>query len=181
MKNAVMLHGAGGSPKLFWQPWLRRELKRRGYQVWAPQLPDGKRTNLATRLPFVLEHGRFDRDTVIIGHSAGVPTALAVLERLSVKIKLAILVAGFSTPLGSVEVDGILQKRYDWKKIHGQVGDVVFIHSDNDPWGCDDRQGRRMFDRLGGTFIICHGEGHFGSTRFHQTYKTFPLLLRFLD
>jgi hypothetical protein len=32
-----------------------------------------------------------------------------------------------------------------------------------------------MFDHLGGTQIIKHGEGHMGSDTFKQPYKEFPL------
>jgi hypothetical protein len=33
-----------------------------------------------------------------------------------------------------------------------------------------------MFDHLGGTLIVRHGEGHMGSDSFNQPYKEFPLL-----
>jgi hypothetical protein len=34
-----------------------------------------------------------------------------------------------------------------------------------------------MFDKLGGTQII-RNDGHFGSERFNQPYKEFPLLAK---
>ncbi len=56
----------------------------------------------------------------------------------------------------------------------------MFIHSDNDPWGCSEKQGKEMFDKLGGTLIIKHGEGHMGSDSFNQPYKKFPLLVKLI-
>jgi hypothetical protein len=58
--------------------------------------------------------------------------------------------------------------------------DIIFINSDNDPWGCTDVQGRIMFDHLGGTQVIVH-EGHMGSTTHKQPYKEFPLLLKLIE
>ncbi len=38
-----------------------------------------------------------------------------------------------------------------------------------------------MFDHLGGTQIIKHGEGHMGSDTFTQPYREFPLLVQLID
>jgi predicted alpha/beta hydrolase family esterase len=75
----------------------------------------------------------------------------------------------------------ILQEKYNWEKIKSHVKDIIFINSDNDPWGCNDAEGRFMFDLLGGTLIIKHGEGHMGSDMFHQPYKEFPLLVKLIE
>jgi hypothetical protein len=61
------------------------------------------------------------------------------------------------------------------------VKDIIFINSDNDPWECTDIQGRIMFDHLGGTQIVLHGEGHMGSGTFKQPYKDFPLVAKLID
>ena len=43
-----------------------------------------------------------------------------------------------------------------------------------------DKQGRKMFDNLGGT-LITNNEGHMGSDSFNQPYKEFPFLLRMVE
>jgi len=179
MPNAIILHGAGDTSDSFWKPWLKNKLEKLGYQVWAPQLPDADHPLLSEQLPFVLQNGKFDTETVLVGHSAGCPLILSVLENLSVRVQQAILVAGYVTPLPQGAND-ILQSEYNWQKISQNVADIIFINSDNDPWGCDDKQGRMMFDNLGGTLIIRHGEGHMGSIKFSQPYKEFPLLLNLI-
>ena len=73
----------------------------------------------------------------------------------------------------------ITEELNSYIKNHAQ--DFVFINSDNDPWGCNDKQGRIMFNNLGGTFIIRHDEGHMGSTTYKQPYKKFPLLLKIIE
>jgi len=85
-------------------------------------------------------------------------------------------VAGYATPPNASQ-EPVLQASYDWKKIKAHVGDIYFVNSINDPYGCDDRQGRMMFDHLGGTLII-RDEGHFGSA--DQNYPTFELLDRLI-
>jgi len=179
MKNAIILQGAGETQKSFWLPYLKKELEDKGYKVWLPQLPDNDSPDLKKILPFVLKDGEFDKETVIIAHSAGCPLTLAVLENIKVKVKQVILVAGFwrKLPTGA---NKSLQSKYDWKKIKAHVEDIVFIHSDNDPWGCSEKQGKEMFDKLGGTLIIKHGEGHMGSDSFNQPYKEFPLLVKLI-
>ncbi len=182
MKNAILLHGTGDSPDSFWLPYAKAELEKRGYEVWAPQLPDHENPNLEIQLPYVLQHGIFNSETVIIAHSAGCPLTVAVLEKISTKIKQAILVAGFVKPIGKLEnFKSIIKENYNWKIIQENVEDFILINSDNDPWGCDDIQGRYLLDHIGGTLIIRHGEGHMGSNTFKQPYKEFPFLIKLIS
>jgi len=180
MKNAIILQGAGETTESFWLPYIKKELESRGYEVWLPQLPGIDNPQLKVVLAFVLKGGKFKEETILIGHSAGCSLILSILENISVKIKKAILVAGYCQPLLEGAND-ILQKTYNWEKIRQNVDEIIFINSDNDPWGCDDKQGKMMFDNLGGTLIIRHGEGHMGSDKFNQPYKEFPFLLKLID
>lgn len=182
MKNAILLHGTSCTPNSYWFPSIRRYLESKKYQVWALRLPDPDVPDLKKQLPHLLDHGKFDENTIIIGHSAGGPLALSVLENINTRIRKAILVAGYARPKGSNPIpEAILQETYDWKKIKQNVVDIIFINSDDDPWGCDDKEGRYLFDHLGGTLIIKHGEGHMGSDTFNQPYKEFSLLEQLLS
>ena len=172
--------GSGETPESFWLPYVRSELEKRDYEVWLPQLPDTP--HFKETLPLILKNGKFTSETIIITHSAGGPLALAVIENLDVKIKQAILVAGFCTALpGEAGGNAALQKSYNWKKIRENCRDFVFVNSDNDPWKCDDKQGIKMWEKLGGTLILRSGEGHMGSNRFNQPYKTFPLIVKLVE
>lgn len=176
MKNVIILHGTACHPDLYWYPYIKKNLEDKGYKVWAPLLPKPKDANLNEWLPFVLENALITEETIIIGHSAGGSLILSILEKINIKIAQAILVAGF------VDLDSqIIQASYDWDKIKNNVKDIIFINSDNDPWGCDDTQGRKMFNKLGGTLIIRHGEGHMGSNSYNQDYTEFPFLLKLIE
>ncbi|MBI2514694.1 alpha/beta hydrolase [Candidatus Wolfebacteria bacterium] len=180
MKNAIILHGTGTRPNEFWFPYLKKELEARRYNVWLPQLPNAEKPNIRDWLPFILENGKFSSETILIGHSAGAQIILSILENIDVKIKQAILVSGYAKLLPKDRKSKKLSNP-DWKRIKNHAQDFVFINSDNDPWGCDDKQGKIMFDKLGGTFIIRHGEGHMGSATHKQPYKKFPLLLKLIE
>lgn len=181
MKNAIILHGTSSTPNSFWFPYLKTELEKIGYQVSVPALPDADHPDLKKWLPAALKE-KFTSKTVLIGHSAGAPLILSILENIDLKVRQAILVSGYARPKGkNPEPEAILQDKYDWQKIKSNVTNLVFINSDNDPWGCNGVEGKYMQDNLGGRLIIKKGEGHMGSDSFNQPYKKFPLLLELIS
>jgi hypothetical protein len=180
MKNAIILHGTGDAPTNFWFPYLKDGLEKRGYEVWLPSLPNPEYPNRKEWIPFLLEGGKFSEETIIIGHSAGAQIILSLLENIEVKIKQAILVSGYAKALRKTADSEKNVDEYAWEAIRPKSEQFIFINSDNDPWTCDDTQGRIMFDNLGGMQIILH-EGHMGSNYHKQPYKEFPLLLKLID
>lgn len=181
MKNASIFHGQGSNPTQFWLPYVKDHLEKIGYKVWLPQLPNTDNADLNDWLPYSLTHGHYNFETVLIGHSAGCALILSILERINVKIKLAILVSGYTTNLPKKENELILQKSYNWKKIKSNCSKFVFINSDNDPWGYDDKHGQILQNYLDGDLIILPGQGQMGSVEFNQPYLEFPKLVKILD
>lgn len=178
MKNAVLLHGHGGTPESFWLPWLALKLREKGYEVWVPQLPNTDNPSIEEQLQYVLKDGTFNEETLLVGHSSGCALILGVLDGIQTKVDQAILVAGFASQLRDDEESARQVRPFNWGNIRSHIRDIIFVNSDNDPWGADDKKGREMLDHLGGTQIILHGEGHMGSDKFHQPYKEFPFLLK---
>ncbi|MFG1914538.1 RBBP9/YdeN family alpha/beta hydrolase [Micromonospora sp. NPDC048898] len=175
-RTAIIFHGTGGNPDVGWYRWLAGRLEARGYAVEVPHLPDLNVEPVATFLPKVLGAHRFDENTVLVGHSGGAAFLLALLEHVEVTVAQAILVAGYCTPPNTSE-EPVLQQSYDWAAIRSHVRDISFVNSRKDPYGCDDRQGRAMFERLGGTQIV-RDDGHFGD--YDQPYDQFDLLDRLI-
>lgn len=173
MTNVLILHGTGSSPNEYWHPYLKNELTKKGYTVSVPSLPNSNESNLHDWLPYVLKNETINEHTILIGHSAGSPLILSILENINCTVKQVILVAGFIDTLESK----ILQTHYNWERIRSHCQEFIFINSNDDPWQCDDTQGRKMFDHLGGTLIIRHNQGHMGSHTFNQPYQEFPFLL----
>jgi hypothetical protein len=153
-----------------------------GYSVWVPQLPNADNPTLEEWLPIALR-GRYTKDTVIIGHSAGAPLVLSALENINTQIHKAVLVSGFARPLriDKFKPQAILQTTYKWKKIKKSAKDIVYINSQNDPWTIDHKEGLYMWQKTGGTLILREGEGHMGSDRFEQPYSRFTLLEKLLE
>ena len=56
MKNAITFHGTGCDPKMFWIPYVKSELEKLGYKVFAPLLPDAEEPLLSKWLPFSLNN-----------------------------------------------------------------------------------------------------------------------------
>jgi predicted alpha/beta hydrolase family esterase len=171
-RRAIIFHGSNANPSVAWYPWLAQRLKARGFAVEVPHYPGLNVEPIATFLPRVLAGHRFDADTVVVGHSGGAALLLALLEHVTVD--QAILVAGYCTRPNDSD-EPVLQDSYDWDTIRGNAKDFCFINSRVDPYGCDEHQGRAMFERLGGTQLV-RDDGHFGD--YGQDYDDFPLLER---
>jgi hypothetical protein len=176
-RKAIIFHGTDATPDVVWLPWLRAQLTKRGYTVEAPHYPTLNVEPIGSFLPKVLAGHTFDEDTVLIGHSGGAALLLSVLQHIDTTVAQAILVAGYATKPNTSD-EPVLQDTYDWASIRAHVRDLYFVNSRNDPYGCDDRQGRAMLDRLGGTQII-RDDGHFGD--HDQPYPTFELIDRLVD
>jgi uncharacterized protein len=187
MKNALILHGAGNDSQGNWFPWLAKELEKRGYTVWVPNLPNSDVPNQEDWLHTIFSNKdwRFDEESVIIGHSAGATLILRILERLptGTRINTAVLVAGVvqlgTKPEFFQYKRSVVEKPFNWEKIRKSAKEFYFICSDNDPYQCGADQGEIMHEHLGGELIIQQGEGHFNLERGEQ-YKQFPFLLELL-
>lgn len=191
IKQAVIFHGSGEGPNSYWIPYMRQGLEGKGFQVITPQLPDDLdnlgNPGLDLWLPEALKIP-YENTKLLIAHSAGVPLALSVLERLQgITVAQAILVAGFCSPREIDEFWGknpMLQESYDWDRIRARVGKLVCLNSDDDPYTCDTRKGQEIVDSVGSgkaRLIVMKGQGHMGSDNFQQPYKEFPLLLSLIE
>ncbi|MDO8269465.1 MAG: alpha/beta hydrolase [Candidatus Levybacteria bacterium] len=183
VEKHILFHGTDCNPQSYWYPWLKERLKERGDDVEIPHYPKLNHEPIDQSLERVLGEYTFDDKTTLIGHSAGAPLILAILNAIDTPVKQAILVAGYVRTKGEeTEPDSVLLEEYDWGKIRGNAGSFVFINSDNDPWGCNDIEGRYILDKVGkGVQVVMKGEGHMGSDSFNQPYREFPLLDRLIE
>lgn len=188
MKNALILHGAGNDHTGNWLPWLKDELEKKGYKVWSPDLPNSDVPNLRDWLETIFSNKdwNFDRESIIIGHSAGATFILRILEELpdNVKINKAVLVAGPAN-MGTIP-DYFPYKRemvtppFNWIKIKNSCEKFYFVHSDNDKYLCGEENGKFFQKNLGGELILKHGQGHF-NLEVSPSYKKFPMLLEIIE
>jgi leucyl-tRNA synthetase len=147
-QKVLLVHGFEGSPKGNWMPWMKAELETRGFEVFAPELPNADHPDmdawLATILP-ILEN--FTEEDIVIGHSLGSKAALHAIEKLGKKLKHVYLVASAIGEIGerdweerkansSSDMDS-LQKFWQAKTDYDAVSrltSVTTIISDDDPY-----------------------------------------------
>lgn len=179
MKQAILLHGTGGNDQsYFWFADAKKFLEARSYRVWWPQLPNTDRPRLEESLQFVQTNmPKVDSESIIIGHSSACPLILSLLQRSDFKIKQAILVAGYYSAIGDVVSDLMIEKNdYDLEKIKNSANEIIFINSDNDPWGCTAEHARPTADKLAARLVVAKDQGHMGSNSFNQPYREHKLV-----
>ena len=139
MKNAFLIHGAGGNPEENWFPWLKDRLEATDFNVVAPAFPtpDGQNLNAWNEVfaPYLAECGT---ETVLVGHSIGATFLLSILEQINRPVQKTVFVSGFIGLIDIEEFDLINQtisdRSFDWNTIRARAGDVSIFHGDNDPY-----------------------------------------------
>lgn len=177
-RNAFIIHGAYGSSEENWLPWLRSELKGKGFQVFVPNFPTPEGQTLENWMKVFDEYGYFlDEGSILIGHSAGVAFILSVLEKSQKSVKACFLVSGFIDFLDNDDFDSInmsfIDKDFDWGKIKKNCGGFYLYHSDNDPY-VPFAKAENLAEKLEVRIKVVGGAGHFNHA---AGYDRFELLL----
>ncbi|MBI2136028.1 serine hydrolase family protein [Candidatus Woesearchaeota archaeon] len=178
MSTIFLFHGAYGSPRCNWFPWLKNELQKLGHKVIAPQFPTPEGHNLKNWLQVFSDYSKYvDQDSIFVVHSIGCAFALNVIQRSNVKIKAAFLVAGFVENLRKEMYDSInhsfYEQGFNWQKIKSNCSKFYLYASDNDP-AVPLQITQNLADKLGVKIKAVKGAGHFSAK---EGYKVFPLLL----
>lgn len=179
MKNVLVFHGTGGSPKGNWFPWIKKELEKEGCQVFIPQFPDPREgNNLKNWLEVLKQYeANINEDTILIGHSLGGLFLLRVLERLKKSVTAAFFV---SAPIGikpilyyssDKQFSGF---KFNWEKIKKGAKHFKVYHSDNDPYICLEN-GEGLAKHLGVDLTFIPQAGHInaesGFTKFKPLFE----------
>jgi uncharacterized protein len=181
MKTIFLIHGAYGNPKQNWFPWLRKELKKRGFRVIAPTFPTPKKQNLTNWMKVFKTYDRYiNEETILIGHSLGVAFILTILERYKGKKRIngIILVAGFTGTIANPAFDTINKtiagRIFKWSKIRENCEKIRIYHGDDDPY-VPQQKALYLSKKLHAPSVIIHNAGHFNKK---SGYITFPRLLK---
>lgn len=168
MKKAVFLHGTDGSPNDHWFPWLKQELEKYEYDIFAPTLPDNHRPNRDTYNDF-LKNSNWDfTDSLLIGHSSGTTTILNLLMAdWFPKVKAAVLVGTFLNEKLTKsadwyepgQFDDLFVQGFDIEKIKSKCPAFILVHGDNDA-SCDYDDAKEFCQKLGGDFITIENGAH---------------------
>jgi uncharacterized protein len=179
--KAFIIHGAFGSSKENWFPWLRQNLSKLGIDVIVPDLPTPQGQTVDIWMHMIDKHVKdLDEGAIFIGHSVGCAFILSILEKLKSPAVGCYFVAGFTGALGK-DIDkinkNIADRNFDWIKIKSKSRKFVMFASDNDPWVPFEKS-KELIEKLGGDIISVPGAGHFNSASGYNEFK--PLLERII-
>lgn len=175
MKTAFIIHGSNGNKTWHWYPWLKKKLEDRGFKVILEQFPTGDEHQTLNNWLATLEQFKEDiNESIMIGHSLGVPFIIDVLNMRDYNIRAAFLVSGCT---GYIEVEGesnlpdFMDKDYDWDRIKKHCDHFYVFHSDNDPY-IPLEMAEDLAKNLGVEVNLIKGGEHFqgqsGYTEFHE-------------
>ena len=181
MKNAILLHGTGGSDQdYFWFASAKQLLEADGYDVWWPLLPHTEKPTIHETEAFIVDNcPRMDENTIIIARSSACPVVLDILRRQTTELKQVILVAGFYQ---SLDDDGysdrmcyprtsISLRRPSMPNRSRSLTQTMILGD----------EARTVANRLDAKLVVAEGQGHMGSIIFNQPYRDFSLLNSLLD
>lgn len=172
MKRVFLVHGWEGSPENCWFPWLKRELEARGFEVYAPAMPDTDHPKIEPWVSTLKEQvGEPDEGTYLIGHSIGCQTIMRYLQGLpeDTRVGGVIFVAGWIslTPMATRDEKDkkIVEPWYNeplyFDKIKQKTDNFVAIFSDDDPYVPQEKNVNTYKEKLGAKIIVESGKGHF--------------------
>jgi predicted alpha/beta hydrolase family esterase len=175
-KRAFIIHGYQGFPEEAWLPWLKRELRKKGYRVSLPAMPHPNRPSLPGWIRFITKLvGEPDRATVMVGHSLGCQAVLRYLEKVGAagkSVGRTVLVAG-GFPGGMPLAEARRKARghpallpwftvkVDPRKVKSAAGRCTVILASDDPYIPVKKAQRAFRANLAATIILKQGGGHF--------------------
>ncbi|MBR9680783.1 MAG: hypothetical protein GOU98_03080 [Candidatus Altiarchaeota archaeon] len=157
------IHCWEGSPKGYWQPWLKKELEAKGFEIVIPVMPNTANPKFNEWLSHMQKVVTKSDGVYFVGHSLGCITIMRFLETLpkGIKAKTVVMVAGFSDDLGYQKISSFFQTELDWEKIKNSCENFVAIFSDDDPH-VPLKHADIFMEKLGAKIIIKKGRKHFG-------------------
>ncbi|HLC49298.1 MAG TPA: leucine--tRNA ligase, partial [Candidatus Andersenbacteria bacterium] len=132
-KKFVLLHGFQGSSSD--NHWLGDELRKLGYEVVIPVLPDPSHPNEESWVDAVLNATTYDENTILFGFSLGAVAALKAVEKMKEKIGGLVLAGGFVDPQ-FLDHPRIFENTFSWsfdaQAIKNKLGFMHFLHDTTD-------------------------------------------------
>ncbi len=158
-----------------WYAWVRDELRGRGYEVIAQDMPDPVMAHANIWLPHIENVFHADENTIIIGHSSGGVAALRYLENHH--LFGAIIIGANYTDLGeeSERESGYYNSPWQWDKIKANASWIAQFASTDDPYIPID-QPRFIHDQLGTEYHELTDRGHF-MIDHNPMNNTFPEII----
>jgi len=167
-KKVYIIHGWGGDPKVDWYVWLENQLQDKGFEVCVLAMPNPESPDVKEWTDFISNQVGEPNDNILfIGHSVGCQAILRYLQESQTRALGVICVAGWFMLKGlDAEEEEIAElwldiSLIDFKKIRKNVGKLVAIFSDNDPYVPLVENKKVFEEELNAEIIIQKNKGHF--------------------
>lgn len=163
-KRAIIIHGWESAPDQHWYIQEKVALEEMGYEVEIPAMPGGS-FPIEEEWVAVIANLKPDNNTVLVGHSLGVPAILRFLEKANVVIDRAFLIAGFASPLDLDYPNADYPTRFvdhdfSWELIKQKSSDFLVYNQLDDPW-VPISKGKELASHLNVELIEVPGDNHF--------------------
>ncbi len=170
----IYIHGNGASHWSFaWAPWLKVELKKRGFETFFETMPDSVIARGKYWLPFLENHTKAGENDVLVGWSSGAIAAMRYAENH--KLRGSVLIGPSASDLGDEleKQSGYFDLPWQWQKIKENQQHIAIVHSDNDPY-IPQEQFALIKKELNPDVVFLPGAKHF------IEQNTFPELLDYI-
>lgn len=183
-----LIHGWTGRPTNDFFPWAKEALRRQGYEVFVPEMPDPDYPKIKPWVEKIKEVvGKPRRDDVFIGHSLGCMGVLQYLQTLpnDTKVGKVILIAGFEN-LKDAAFEALedwdtfkpwRRAPIDYAKVKEMAESWIALFSDDDPFVSYEDNSKIYKDKLGAKIILQHDMGHFSQ---ESGVRKLPILLELI-
>lgn len=130
----ILIHGYNSGPDQNFHPWLAKELRDRGFEVIAPQIPlEGEVDPLACIETLVKAVGQLDDETIILGHSLGAVLALRYLEAAeAMATPRAVILVGAPWMTKSEKTRNLFLSEFDYEVVMWKTKEFVVVHDRED-------------------------------------------------
>lgn len=161
-----ILHGLGADSHSNWFPWLKQELKSKGYTVAVPDFPRAAVPKLDEWLAVLHSVIGQYGEGVLIGHSLGGLLAVQYLLDGGKSPKVVLTATPYAKFPLAPNIDEFFPSKQALFEIKN-LTEFFILQSDNDPYlPADD--GAKWAKALGGKLIILPGQGHFLTEEFPE-------------
>jgi len=168
VKRIFIVHGWSSSPQGDWFPWLASELRKAGYEVHVPKMPNPDEPDIYEWISALSKSvGKPDKYTYFVGHSIGCQTILRYLAALpkDAKVGGAVYVAGWFSLTGlETEEEREIAKPWikgaiDLELVMEKTKNAIAIFSDNDPF-VPVKENKKVYEKFCKKVIVEKGKGH---------------------
>ncbi|HBO99886.1 MAG: Esterase [Candidatus Uhrbacteria bacterium GW2011_GWF2_41_16] len=165
----ILIHGFNASPDMNFHPWLREQLRERGFEVVSPrlQLPADQEIDL----PVVMEDlkqqiGHLKGEDVVLGHSLGGLLALQYLEAVEMmETPRAVILVATPWKVSRPGLRHLFFDDLDADVLMWKAREFVVVHSKDDKLVPLDH-GRKLAESLKARFIERDGDDHYMAAEY---------------